>query len=246
MAELSTRPLPRVARSLPVTAGVLATAAVVLFCLRVTFGLGTVGVALATLLTPSTFLIAAVAAARAARSARTSVADRTIARFWWLVGGSNVAVTAGGVGLSLDLARDGTLRMTTIVPFIVATLLLLGAVASLPFPTSSLGNRTTVVLDLAIVFGAGALMALFLLSEVDSVGSGDANARWFQLCLAAAVLGTIFIVAKVALYGTRPIDSTAISTATTASTSALANPDKSPTFPVPKANRASCWCRRAY
>jgi len=210
MAELSTRPLPRVARSLPVTAGVLATAAVVLFCLRVTFGLGTVGVALATLLTPSTFLIAAVAAARAARSARTSVADRTIARFWWLVGGSNVAVTAGGVGLSLDLARDGTLRMTTIVPFIVATLLLLGAVASLPFPTSSLGNRTTVVLDLAIVFGAGALMALFLLSEVDSVGSGDANARWFQLCLAAAVLGTIFIVAKVALYGTRPIDSTAM------------------------------------
>ena len=45
MAELSTRPLPRVARSLPVTAGVLATAAVGIAAVAgalATLGLGTV------------------------------------------------------------------------------------------------------------------------------------------------------------------------------------------------------------
>jgi hypothetical protein len=193
-----------------VIAGGLAVAAVVLFCLRVRARLGAVGVTLATLLTPSTFLIAAVAAGprrpgRAQRRRRTR--DR---RFWWLLAGSNVAVTAGGVGLSLDLARDGTLRMTTIVPFIFAT----GAHAQRrgepAFPTSSLGSRTTVVLDLAIVFGSGALMALFLLSGIENDSPDDVNARWFQLCLASAVLGSMFIVAKVALYGTRPIDPAAM------------------------------------
>src|SRR5690242_12481772 len=102
MAELSTRPIPRVVRSLPVIAGGFAAAAVAVFCMRVALGLGAVGVAMATLLTPSTFLIAAVAAVRAARAVSSSGADRPIARFWWLMAGSNVAVTAGGVGLSLD------------------------------------------------------------------------------------------------------------------------------------------------
>jgi diguanylate cyclase (GGDEF)-like protein/PAS domain S-box-containing protein len=67
-----------------------------------------------------------------------------------------------------------------------------------------------VVLDLAIVAGAGALMALFLLSELGNVGPDDANTRWLQICMAGAVLGGMVIVAKVALYGTRPIDPAAM------------------------------------
>jgi diguanylate cyclase (GGDEF)-like protein/PAS domain S-box-containing protein len=203
MAELSTRPLPHVMRSLPVVALGLAAVAAVLFCLRAALDLGPAGIFLTTLLTPSTFLIAAIATVRAARRARP---DRATGRFWWLMGGSHIAVTLGGVGLSLDLARDGTLRMTTIVPFILATVLMLSAVVGLPLPLSALGSRTTAVLDLAIVAGVGGLMALFLFSEIDTAGPDHANVRWLQICLAGAVLGGMFIVAKVALYGTQPID----------------------------------------
>jgi diguanylate cyclase (GGDEF)-like protein/PAS domain S-box-containing protein len=207
MAELSTRPAPRVDVSLPVVAAGLAAAAVLVFLLRTTLGLGPVGTVLAGLLTPSTFIVAAIADARAARKARS---DRAIRRFWWLMGGSHVAVATGAVGLSIDMARDGTLRPTTIVPFIAATVLTLGAVVSLPLPLRSLLGSVTAVLDLAIVFGAGASMALFLLSEIGAAGTDDVNVRWLQICMAGALLGVMFIVAKIALYGTRPIDPTAM------------------------------------
>jgi hypothetical protein len=129
MAELGTRLTPRHVRSLPVVAVVLATATIVAFSLRGV--LGPVGAVVATLLAPSTFLVATIASVRAARRARP---ERAIARFWWLLGVSHVAVALGAVGLSADLARDGTLRLTTIVPFIVASVLVLVAIVSLPLP----------------------------------------------------------------------------------------------------------------
>src|SRR5262245_35704486 len=117
MADRDAQSSHRHAGSLPVLAGGLAVAAVVLFIVRVEWQLGTAGTVLAIALTPSTFLIAGGAAWRAARNARP---DRVIRRFWRLVGASHVAVALSGLGIALDLARGAIVGPVTLALVVVA------------------------------------------------------------------------------------------------------------------------------
>jgi diguanylate cyclase (GGDEF)-like protein/PAS domain S-box-containing protein len=202
-AERNSQPSRRHAGSLPLLAGGLAAAAVVLFLLRAVWDLGTAGAVLAIVLTPSTFMIAGGAAWWAAETAHP---DRVLRRFWRLVGTSHLAVALSGLGIALDLTRGEVVAPVTLALVVVATALLLAALVSVPLPVRVLGGRITIGLDLAIVFGSGALMALFLAGELDEAWRGGVNAGWMRTCMAAAVVGGMLMVAKVTLHGTRPID----------------------------------------